>query len=108
MVRRRNGEEHATILVCGGWNRENGTLSTCEEYDPSTDQWSTFPSMKVKRRDFGLVEWKNGKLFAIGGDNDDVAYLSTIEEFDDELGQWKISDTLRLPQGRDQFATVIF
>ena len=33
------------LIVCGGWTFEDYTLSSAEQYDPSTDRWSALPSI---------------------------------------------------------------
>jgi len=54
-------------------------LSTNEEYDPSTDSWTTKASMPTAR--FYLAAAAvNGKIYAIGG-NGSSGDLSTNEEY---------------------------
>jgi len=70
-------EVDGKIYAIGGYN--GGYLDIVEEYDPTTDTWTTKTSMPTARYDLGVVE-ANGKIYAIGGKNDD-GNLDTVEEF---------------------------
>ena len=61
-------------------------LSTNEEYDPSTDSWTTKASMPTARSVLAAAA-VNGKIYAIGGYRPS-SYLSTNEEYDPSTDSW--------------------
>ena len=52
------------VVVSGGWNNRNTTLSTSESYDVIPDRWSSLPNMNSSKGSHSLVVVKI-KLFVI-------------------------------------------
>jgi N-acetylneuraminic acid mutarotase len=95
------------IYVIGGGTSQDEPnerlLSTVEEYDPSTDTWTTKSDMPTAR--FGLSTCVvNGKIYAIGGDSWPSAVRSAVEEYDPATDTW--TRKTDMPTGRDYLATV--
>jgi N-acetylneuraminic acid mutarotase len=65
------------IYAIGGQG-SSGYLTTVEEYNPATNQWTTKESMQTTRYYPG-VGVVGGKIYAIGGWNGS-SYLATVEE----------------------------
>jgi N-acetylneuraminic acid mutarotase len=82
-----------------------GTLTTVEEYDPATNQWTTKASMTTAR--YGLaVSVVNNKIYAIGGSSG-----TTVEEYDPATNTWTNCGTpapgngcTPMPTGREGLA----
>jgi N-acetylneuraminic acid mutarotase len=73
------GVVNGRLYVIGGYNSTSGRLDTCEEYDPSTDTWTSRTSMPAVRAGAaaGVV---NGRIYVIGGYNG-TDHLTTCEEY---------------------------
>jgi N-acetylneuraminic acid mutarotase len=81
------------IYAIGGYKYINSTyeyLSSVEVYDPSTNAWTTLPSMSTARYSF-QTQVIDGKIFAIGGissSNIVLSSLSSAEVYDPTLKTW--------------------
>ncbi len=64
-VKTSQGGSDYSIIICGGRGQDT-PLSSCESYDPKSDQWTTFPKLQEARASFGLLE-VGDILYAIGG-----------------------------------------
>jgi hypothetical protein len=73
-------------------------LSTVEEYDPATNEWTTKASMPTARSGL-VVGVVGGKIYAIGGWNG--SSLTTVEEYDPGTNQWTAKSPM--PTGRSGF-----
>jgi hypothetical protein len=73
------------IYAIGGYNGSS-SLTTVEEYDPATNQWTTKAPMLTGRNSLavGVV---NNKVYAIGGYYGSST-LTTVEEYDPATDQW--------------------
>ena len=86
--------EHAVVtladgqtgLLCGGWN---GTVwqSACYFYSPTSDAWTSAPSLNVARSWLGMALFKN-RAYAFGGWNGSE-YLSSVETLTPASG-WQL------------------
>ena len=72
-------------IYCIGGYDGNSTLSTNEEYDPSTDTWTTKASMPTARTAL-TSSVVDDKIYVIGGSNGNA--LSTNEEYDPATNSW--------------------
>jgi N-acetylneuraminic acid mutarotase len=79
--------------VAGGFH-----LAKMEQYDPSTNSWTTVESLGTDRDDHGAAV-ANGKIYAIGGD-DGSNLLSSVEEYDPSADTW--SSVASLPTARSR------
>ena len=70
-----------------------GIFATVEEYDPSTDTWTSKASMPTARYLLGAAATSNGKIYAIGGSSNGTNLLSTVEEYTLGLGYKEVTDT---------------
>jgi len=78
---------HDRIYAIGG--RDDGganpnPLSSVEEYNPSTNEWTTKEEMPTARFIVSSAS-VNGKIYAIGGAQNFTSALSTVEEYDTGL-----------------------
>ena len=79
------------IYAIGGRVLEIGVsedaLATVEEYDPTTDKWTTRSPMSTARGSLavGVV---NNKIYAIGGASSKFTALATVEEYDPATNIW--------------------
>ena len=74
-------------LYIAGGHQGQKTLSTCEVYNPLTDEWQLMPSLKAPRKSASMV-CHEGKLYVLGGVNNSSRELS-VETFDSEQNEWK-------------------
>ncbi|MHC4595708.1 MAG: Kelch repeat-containing protein [Planctomycetota bacterium] len=81
-----NGKIYA---IGGNRNAYSAALSTVEEYDPETNEWTTKSNMPTARMAHGacVVE---GKIYVIGGGRSaSGSGLSTVEEYDPVSDTWR-------------------
>ncbi len=74
--------------IGGNRNANSAALSTVEEYDPETNEWTTKSNMPTARIAHGacVVE---GKIYVIGGGRSaSGSGLSTVEEYDPVSDTW--------------------
>ena len=65
------------IYVFGGFN--GGVISDVEEYDPTTDSWSTVSTMPTPRRRLASGEI-NGRIYTIGGISTE-SFSAVVEKY---------------------------
>ena len=75
------------VYIAGGCQVEYKALSTCEVYNPVSNEWQLMPSLKVPRMSASMV-CHGGRLFVLGGVNKSSRVLS-VEIFDPEKSKWK-------------------
>ena len=87
------------IYIGGGtmtsWSRSAGghnVHSSCEVYNPATNEWQLMPSLKVPRCSASMVHFQ-GRLYVLGGtsvtDGNSHTRALTVEMFDSERNEWK-------------------
>ena len=74
-------------LYIAGGRQGQETLSTCEVYNPLTNEWQLMPSLKVPRKSASMVCHEE-ILYVLGGVNNSSRVLS-VETFDSEQNEWK-------------------
>ena len=78
------------VYVAGGQQRWSNTLSSCEVYNPSTNEWQLMPSLKVPRFGASMVCFEE-RLYVLGGQKlgfwDHTSQI-TIEELGSEIKEW--------------------
>ena len=66
--------------------------SSCEVYNPATNEWQLMPSLKVPRCSASMVHVQ-GRLYVLGGTSVTESYSHTraltVEMFDSERNEWK-------------------
>jgi N-acetylneuraminic acid mutarotase len=96
------------LLAVGGSNpflafETSSVLDRAEEYDPTTDTWSTRARIPTRRIAFGLAAASNGKVYVIGGyspaSSTGVSIIvNTVEEYDPTTDTWTVRASM--PTGR--------
>lgn len=88
------------IYAIGG-QEVPGSVNTVEEYDPTTDTWTTKSPMGTARECLGVVAL-NDKIYAIGGMYMDLFgnnyYTNVVEEYDPATDTW----TTKNPMNTDR------
>jgi len=73
------------IYAFGGYGKTPGYsaryLLTVEAYNPSSNTWSSVPSMKVARYGLAATSTSHGLIYLIGGKNDSSVLPSNNEEY---------------------------
>jgi hypothetical protein len=75
------------IYAIGGFN-QLGSLSTVEEFDPATNEWTKKMDMLTPRYGLAAVAASNGKIYAMGGTHSG-AVLNIVEEYDPKADTWQ-------------------
>ena len=84
---------NAKIYIAGGLKSFSpyDELSSCEVYNPATNEWQLTPSLKVPRYSASMVCFQ-GRLYMLGGTTvaNGSSYIRalTIEMFDSERNEW--------------------
>ena len=84
---------NAKIYIAGGLKSFSAydELSSCEVYNPATNEWQLTPSLKVPRYSASMVCFQ-GRLYMLGGTTvaNGSSYIRalTIEMFDSERNEW--------------------
>lgn len=79
-------------------------VSTVEIYDPSTDTWSTGPSLLVALASQMTIT-ANGKIYAIGGE-EQFLESDIVQEFDPVLDTWSLKASM--PDQRASAAVSVY
>lgn len=78
-------------MVAGGL--PNCNLRSVEQYDLSSNSWTSMPQLIEERSQFSLVNLK-GILLAIGGRSGDRNLLNSVERFDVNENKWELATSL--------------
>jgi N-acetylneuraminic acid mutarotase len=97
-----NGSENVNLSV--GIGRSYDLVATNEEYDPTTDHWTTKASMPTPRALFGIATYQ-GKIYCIGGYNAN-SNLSINEVYDPNTDTWSTKAAMPSPAYGVQANTV--
>src|ERR1035437_2914951 len=90
------------VLVTGGYNSHNGSLTNVDIYDPSTQTWSLNAGMQTARYRHTATLLTNGQVLVAGG----ISGGSSCELFDPASGTWTNTGSLNV--GRyDHIATLL-
>ena len=86
------------LYVAGGTQQKSEgqicvVLSSCEVYNPSTDEWQLIPSLKVPRHTASMVCFK-GELYVLGGFSGEKSVEYSVEVFNAETNEWKKKATI--------------
>ncbi|XP_044755911.1 actin-binding protein IPP [Coccinella septempunctata] len=86
------------IYVVGG-ETYSYVLSSCETYNPLTNQWNHVANMHTPRCDFGLCAL-DGYLYAVGGwvNDKEPNMCDSIERYDPKSDQWTVIGHLSEPR----------
>merc|ERR1711965_706562 len=77
------------LYAVGGYNDDDGRLSSVERYDPAANAWEAVAPMATARA-FPFapgVAVLDGKLYAVGGSGGGA--LSSVERYDPALNAWE-------------------
>jgi hypothetical protein len=61
-----------TVIVCGGYNSYEGILSSCEQYNPSTQKWNIITSLPTPSFRF-VMPTLNNRAYTFGGSGECVS-----------------------------------
>ena len=92
------------IYAIGGAGPVYEALRTVEEYDPTTDTWTTKTEMLTARQCLS-ASVVNGKIYVIGGgDSSSTTYMevetfSTVEEYDPATDTWTTKSPMPTARG---------
>jgi N-acetylneuraminic acid mutarotase len=76
-------------IIGGARNSNSSTISAVEEYDPTTDTWTTKSHNMPTPRGWLAACEVNGKIYAIGGAQNVMGTgLSTVEAYDPVMDTW--------------------
>ncbi len=86
------------VIINGGGN-SGGLTGANEEYNPSTDNWTTKAPMPTPRQTFAISVYQN-KIYCIGGDNDPAGGYptGTNEVYDPTTNTWTTKAPLPTPR----------
>lgn len=92
------------VLVAGGYGPGIGALSSCEIWNPQTEEWSATDSMNYHRKQFSLTKLSDGRILAIGGSGYDTAG-QTAEIYNPTTETW--GGVIVLNNSRSNHASVL-
>jgi hypothetical protein len=96
-------EQSEMALVMGGSNGNNGGLSSMEQYDITSGEWSKKAAMGTGRSDFGACVFA-GEAYVIGGLDAYRNPLSSVEKYSPSSDTWSV--VAPLPEARALCAAV--
>uniref|UniRef100_A0A0X3NKC7 Kelch-like protein 18 n=2 Tax=Schistocephalus solidus TaxID=70667 RepID=A0A0X3NKC7_SCHSO len=70
--------EQDAILVCGGWNKKDEELRSCELFLPQENRWHRLPEMRERRECPAAAALPDGRAFVLGG-HDGVVSIASVE-----------------------------
>src|SRR3990172_4151600 len=93
------------IYIFGGANNPDGNsthFSTVEEYDPSTNTWTTKSPMSEAKYNMAIGVF-NDKIYIIGGSRGDIAF-ETTEQYDPLTDTWTTKTPMPVARHLGDFA----
>ena len=78
---------NGSVLITGGNDNMNTSLTTCELFDPATEKWTETQGMKTPRFQHTTHVLSDGRVVAIAGYNDGMM-VSSVEIYDPTAGTW--------------------
>ena len=78
------------VFTAGGYGIGYNLLSSCEVYNPTTNEWQLMPSLKVPRCNASMVCFEE-RLYVLGGYTYTGRFIRalTVEVFESERNEWK-------------------
>ena len=76
------------LYAVGGWNDDDGFLSSVERYDPATNAWEAVAPM-AEAREHHSVAVLDGKLYVAGGLGAVHSRFSSVERYDPAIDAWE-------------------
>ena len=80
------------LYAVGGFNGDDGNLSSVERYDPAVGAWEAVAPMALARFGAGVAALE-GKLYAVGGgvegEDEDEVDSNSVERFDPATNTWE-------------------
>ena len=94
------------IYVAGGIKKENGffpaVLSTCEVYNPSTNEWQILPSLNKPRHSASMVCFK-GALYVVGGSKSPSKSTElSVEMYDSDQNKWQVESAIPISHFKNE------
>ena len=86
------------VLVAGGVDNDDLSLTSCELYDPASGTWSPTGSLAEARYGHTATLLGDGSVLIVGGAQDDFEGLTTksAELYDTASGKWAATGALRI------------
>ncbi len=82
------------VLVAGGYDANNGYLSSAELYDPGNGKWNLTGSLPSARANHTATLLETGKVLVAGGYGKN-GYMSSAVLYDPGMGSWKATGALK-------------
>ena len=81
---------HDKLYAVGGFNGDDGNLSSVERYDPAVGAWEAVAPMALARFGAGVAALE-GKLYAVSGrvEEEPPVEANTVERFDPATNTWE-------------------
>ncbi len=98
------GNDGTVYAVGGAWGAASGvdtSLATVEAYTPTSDTWSTKPSMPGGTRSQLGVAACGGKIYALGGwhwNGTEYVLVGTVEAYDPSSNAWATKAPMPTPR----------
>jgi len=92
------------IYVLGGRTATGQVLSTVEQYNPDTNTWESFASLRKGRENGAAVVFK-GQLMVIGGNTDENEATHDVEVFNAGENRWESFGGLE--EAREGLAAIV-
>ncbi|KAL7059550.1 hypothetical protein AAHC03_012978 [Spirometra sp. Aus1] len=70
--------EQDVILVCGGWNKKDEELRSCELFVSQEDRWHSLPELRDRREGPAAAALPDGRAFVLGG-HDGACSIASVE-----------------------------
>jgi N-acetylneuraminic acid mutarotase len=83
------------IYVVGGYpypwpnSYAGSALNSLEEFNPTTQTWTSLPSMPTARANVAVAGGNDGRIYVFGGNDSKFQYLNTAEAYDPTTRSWK-------------------
>ena len=95
-------DANGLVYAIGGEVDGFDPTSVVEQYDPSTDTWTTVASLGTARRHLAGASDADGLVYAIGGNSSENDYEPLVEQYDPSTDTW--TTAVSLGTGREFLA----
>ena len=82
------------VLIAGGYNNTDGSLSSAELYDPASGTWTATGGMVDGRYSHTATLLPSGQVLVAGGYNNADRFLNSVELYDPASGTWTATGSM--------------